>query len=133
MAVINISLFKGKIIEDKMRVCETIQKTLKSAFKIGHDNFHFRINEYAETEMIIPEGTSENYLIIEIDLMPGESVSEKSKFYKNLKEGLKALKINENDILVMLREPAFENWCIRGEMGQRDKNPNTHLKGMEQV
>jgi len=121
MAVINISLFKGKIIEDKIRICETIQKTLKSAFKIEHNNFHFRINEYAESEMIIPAGSSKNYLIIEIDLIPGKSISEKNIFYKSIIEGLQALKIDENDILVMLREPIFENWCIRGETGQEMK------------
>ncbi len=131
MAVINISLFKGRIPEDKMRVCETIQKALKSAFSTGHDDFHFRINEYAETEMIIPEGSSRNYLIIEIALMPGESVSEKNKFYKNIQEGLQALRIKENDILVMLQEPILENWCIHGETGQEIKKPNNETTNLK--
>jgi phenylpyruvate tautomerase PptA (4-oxalocrotonate tautomerase family) len=124
MAVINISLFKGKIIEDKIRICEAIQKALKAAFKIDHNNFHFRINEYAESEMIIPAGSSRNYLIIEIDLMQGKSISEKTIFYKDIRDELHELDINENDILVLLREPISENWCIRGEIGQEIKKPN---------
>ena len=113
MVVINISIFRGKIIEDKRRICKTIQKALKSAFNIGHDNFHFRINEYAESEMIIPAMSSQNYLIIEIDLMPGKSAKEKDIFYKNIKEELRALKIYEDDILVILRESILENCCFR--------------------
>ena len=115
MPVISISLFRGKIIEDKIRICRTIQRVFKSAFKIEHDNFHFRINEYAESEMIIPAMSSHNYLIIEIDLMPGKSISEKNIFYENVKKELHALKIYENDILVILREPSSENWYVRGE------------------
>jgi phenylpyruvate tautomerase PptA (4-oxalocrotonate tautomerase family) len=118
MPVIIVSLFRGKIIEDKIKICEAIQKALRSAFKTEHNNFHFRINEYAESEMIIPAGSSKNYLIIEIDLMPGKSGSEKNTFYKNIRDELHVLNITENDILVMLREPTFENWCIRGETGQ---------------
>jgi hypothetical protein len=115
MVVITISLFRGKIIEDRIKICEAIRKVLKSAFKIDHNNIHFRINEYAESEMVIPPWSSKHYLIIEIDLMPGKSKSEKDIFYKNIRNELYALNINDNDILVMLREPIIENWCINGE------------------
>jgi phenylpyruvate tautomerase PptA (4-oxalocrotonate tautomerase family) len=115
MPVISISLFEGKIIEDKVRICRAIQRVFKSAFKIEHDNFHFRINEYAGSDMIIPAMSSQNYLIIEIDFMPGKLISEKNIFYENIKEELHGLKIHEDDVLVILREPSSENWYIRGE------------------
>ena len=133
MPVIIVSLFRGKIIEDKIKICEAIQKALRSAFKTEPNNFHFRINEYAESEMIIPAGSSRHYLIIEIDLMPGNSTSEKNIFYKDIRDELHALNINKNDILVMLREPIFENWCIRGESGKEIKNPNNEKMNLKKT
>ena len=117
MPVINISLFNGRSNDDKNAICKTIIQEMKSAFKIEHNNFHCRIHEYSETEMIVPSVSSKNYISIEIAFMPGKSISEKELFYKNLQKALLAFNIKENDIIIILQEPIPENWYIRGKTG----------------
>lgn len=124
MPVINVSLFNGRSHDDKNAICKTIIQEMKSAFKIEHNNFHCRIHEYSETEMIVPPVSSKNYISIEITFLPGKSVSEKEYFYKNLQKKLLSFNIKENDIIIILQEPILENWYIRGKTGIEIKSLN---------
>jgi hypothetical protein len=89
-----------------------------------HNNFHCRINEYSETEMIVPPVSSKNYISIEITFLPGKPVSEKECFYKNLQKELLAFNIKENDIIIIFQEPTLENWYLRGKTGIEIKSFN---------
>jgi len=117
MPVISLTLYKGRPSAEKELICQTILQTMKDCFSIQHNNFHCRINEYDKDELLIPEASSANYLSIEIDSFPGKTPDQKTELYHRLEERLAAFSIARNDILIIFREPALENWYIRGKSG----------------
>lgn len=70
--------------------------------EVEPDNFEF------------PEGKTKDYTIIEMTVSPGRSVEAKRKLYQNIVGNLQKLNIQPNDILIVLKEPPFENCGIRG-------------------
>lgn len=122
MPIIKINIFAGKTNEEKKGICDHIQTALKQSFKINHDNFHYRIFEFKESEMIIPAGKSKNYILIELELFPGKTKEQKNEMYKLIEKKLKLLNIDKDDIIIIFREPQLENWYIRGETAEEIVN-----------
>jgi len=122
MPVVNITMYKGRSADEKKRICESIQKVIRNTFGIKHENFHYRINEYDNSDMFVPPVSSENYFSLELDFLPARTVNEKNALYSNLEACLKEYNINTEDILIIIREPALENWYIRGITGTEIKN-----------
>lgn len=123
MPVVNITMFSGRTSVEKTDICRTIQQIIKDTFHITHDNFHHRVNEFSDHDLLIPAASSRNYISIEFDFLPKRSVNEKRELYINIETGLKRFGINTEDILMILREPELENWYIRGKSGEEIKSP----------
>jgi phenylpyruvate tautomerase PptA (4-oxalocrotonate tautomerase family) len=122
MPVVTITMYKGRSVEEKKKICHSIQKIIKDTFSITHDNFHHRINEYDDFDMFVPPVSSKNYISLEFEFMPDRSTEEKNELYTNIAGGLKNYNINMEDILMIIREPALENWYIRGKTGEEIKS-----------
>lgn len=122
MPIIKVNIFTGKTTEEKKRICDSIQSALKESLNINHNNFHYRIFEFQESEMIIPPGKSRNYILLELDLFPGKTKDQKNNMYNSIKNRLKLLNIDKDDILIIFREPKLENWYIRGETAEEIVN-----------
>ena len=71
------------------------------------------IEHKAEDFHVIP-GRSDNYLLVEITLYAGRSLEAKRALYRQVVERFGRLNIDANDITIVLREVAADNWGIRG-------------------
>ena len=118
MPVLHINLYKGRSDAEKISICRTIQNSIKEALSIPHDNFIHRIFEFDDSNMLIPPGKSKNYILIELDLLPGRDESLKLKMFRKIEENLLPFNISHNDILIIYREPNLENWYIDGKSGK---------------
>jgi len=119
MPVIQISLYEGRSSEEKMGICRSIQNSIKDSLSITHDNFIHRIFEFDDSSMLVPPGKSRNYIIIELNLLPGRDQALKLQLFKKIEENLLKFKISANDILIIYREPSLENWYIEGETAKQ--------------
>jgi phenylpyruvate tautomerase PptA (4-oxalocrotonate tautomerase family) len=61
-----------------------------------------------------PPGRGERYTLIEIDLFSGRSLQAKRALYQAVVRNLGGLGIPPEEIKILLRESAAENWGIRG-------------------
>ena len=118
MPVIKICMYKGVHSSEKREICNAIQDSIKESLNIAHNNFHHRIFEFDEEHLFIPPGKSKKYISIELDLFPGKTRDQKLKMFKMIEDGLLKFDIQKDDILIIYREPALENWFIRGNIGE---------------
>ncbi len=78
MPIVQINLYKTRSNEEKMGICRSIQNSIKEALSITHDDFVHRIYEFDDSNMLVPTGKSKNYMLIELDLLPGRDEAFKS-------------------------------------------------------
>ncbi len=114
MPLVKVSLLKGKAKEDKKALLDAIHSALIEAFKIPENDRNQRILEFESENFDIPEGKTSNYTLIEIVAFPGRSLNAKRKLYQTIVQNLKALDIQPNDLLIVLKEPPLDNWGVRG-------------------
>ncbi len=124
MPVINLVMFEGRSKEQKKNIIAQIKKSYNEAFKIEKDILHFRVNEYDHCDLVVPQICSDNYASIEVDMMPGKKQQEKELFFSFLGKNLQQMGIESNDIYIRIREPALENWSVRGKTGAEIRNNN---------
>jgi len=99
-------MHKGKSSEEKKNILLSIQAAIRESYQIEHNKFHFRINEYDETNMFVSPAQSKNYVLIELDYLPNRSKAVKNELYDTLKLNLAVYDIETDDILVIIRD----NW-----------------------
>jgi phenylpyruvate tautomerase PptA (4-oxalocrotonate tautomerase family) len=116
--IVQINLYKTRSNEEKMGICRSIQDSMKGTLSISHDDFVHRIYEFDDSNMLVPPGKSKNYILIELDLLPGRGEALKLELFKKIEEGLLQFNITPNDILIIYREPNLENWYIEGKTGK---------------
>src|SRR6478609_1022151 len=80
---------------------------------------------YLEPEdFLMPEGRSDNYTILEIQMMQGRSKETKKRLVKLLFERLREdVGIAEQDVEITVLEAAPENWGFRGLHGDEASLP----------
>lgn len=118
MPIIKMSIYKGKTTEEKKNICVAIQAAVKEVLLLNHDNFTHRIYEFSKENMIIPEGRSDNYMILELDMFPGKSKEQKRNIFPLILENLSKYEISKDDLIIIYREPLTENWYIRGQTAE---------------
>lgn len=114
MPLITISLFKGKTAEHKKKINDAIHESLMIHFNIKYWDYNQKTNEYSQEDWTIPDGRSDNYVLIEICVFPGRSKETKKNLYAEIVNRLGAIGIKNEDVFIALQEQPMENWGIRG-------------------
>ena len=118
MPLVRIEIYKGKSKLYKKAILNGVHNALVSVFKISEDDRNQRIYELDQENFERRQNKSTNFTIVEITAFKGRSIEEKRKLYQEIFMNLKDNPgIEENDILVYLKEPELENWGIRGKPG----------------
>ena len=114
MPLVKVSLLKGKSKEEKKALSDAIHAALMEAFRIPENDRNQRIFEFEPENFDVPEGKTSNYTLIEITAFPGRSLDAKRKLYQTIVQNLNKLDIQQNDLLIVLKEPPLDNWGVRG-------------------
>jgi len=89
------------------------------AGKRAHRFFYLEADDF-----LMPEGRTDNYTIIEIQMMQGRSKETKKRLVKLLFERLRQdVGIAEQDVEITILESAPENWGFRGLHGDEASLP----------
>jgi phenylpyruvate tautomerase PptA (4-oxalocrotonate tautomerase family) len=114
MPLVTISLYKGKTAEIKKKINDAVHEALVQHFKIKDWDYNHKIMEYDRADWILPQGRSDQYLLIEICVFPGRSKETKKKLYTEIVNRLHEIGIPKDDVFIMLIEQPMENWALRG-------------------
>ena len=114
MPLVTIEARRWMSPAQKARSFAAIHGALVAAFKIPAHDRHQRIIEYAPEDFEIPPGKSERYMLVALDVFAGRSLEAKRQLYGEIVARLGEIGVPANDVLIVLREVAVENWGIRG-------------------
>ena len=114
MPLVRIEILKGRPAAERKRVLEAVHVSLVEALHIPEDDRHQTLIEHDPENFEIRPGRSEQYTFVEITTFPGRSSAAKRELYQALVRNLARVGIPADDIIVVLHEPAMENWGIRG-------------------
>ncbi|WP_010251117.1 tautomerase family protein [Acetivibrio cellulolyticus] len=120
MPLTKISMIEGRTQEEKLKVAEGVHSALVTSFKIPVGDKNIRIDEYKKQDFILPEGKSEQYVVVEISAFSGRSTDAKRLLYRTIVENLRSLGIKPEDVFILLHEEPLENWGIRGGIAACD-------------
>jgi phenylpyruvate tautomerase PptA (4-oxalocrotonate tautomerase family) len=114
MPISRIEVRKNWKAEEKQRLIETLHGALVAAFRIPSDDKLIRFVEYSPEDFVVPPGSTENYVLIELSIFPGRSLEAKRRLYRAIVDGFGKLGIAPMDIRIVLHEVPMDNWGIRG-------------------
>lgn len=115
MPLVKVEMLTGKTPEYKKTVFDCIHEGLIEAFEIQDWDRFQRITEYDKLNWEIPEGKTENFMIIELTIFPGRTNNQKKSAIKTITSKLtEKLKIAPTDVFIVMNEPPLENWGMGG-------------------
>lgn len=118
MPLITITLLKGRTSDEKKQIADCIQTALVNSgvplsdrfqriLELDPENFIF---DRTYPDLSVPR--TEKFVLIEILFSVGRSVKVKRKILEDLMDGLNNFGVNSNDIMVVFKETAWENWAF---------------------
>jgi phenylpyruvate tautomerase PptA (4-oxalocrotonate tautomerase family) len=122
MPLVTVSLFQGKTAERKKMIHDAIHESLVLHFKIKDWDYNQKTRDYSPQDWTVPQGRSENYTLIEINVFPGRSRETKKNLYAEIIGRLEKLGIAKEDVFIVLLEQPMENWAIRGGLPADEVN-----------
>ena len=115
MPLVKIETIKGKSSEYKKSLLDTIHDALVKSLGIEEWDRFQRIIEYDKDNYEIPEGKTDDFMIIELTLFPGRSKTQKKAVIETITSDLNSnLGIARTDIFIVINEPPLENWGMGG-------------------
>jgi phenylpyruvate tautomerase PptA (4-oxalocrotonate tautomerase family) len=114
MPIVKIEVCRARPAAQVAALIEAVYQAQLVAFKLPADDKQIRYVEHQPEHFPVPPGKTQNYTFIEFQIFPGRSLAAKRKLYQGLVSRLGELGIGPSDILIVLHEPALENWGIRG-------------------
>lgn len=118
MPLVKISMLKIWNENEKYIISDKIHESLVEAFKIPEDDYNHQIIEFERSNYLYSKNKTEKYILIEMTIFPGRSKKAKSELYEKIVNKLSELKIQPQDITIVLNEPPLENWGLSGKSGE---------------
>lgn len=116
MPLVRIDMVKGKSPEYKKTVLDVVHEGLIEAFGIEDWDRFQRIVEIPREDFEIPEGKTEDFLIIELTIFPGRTKEQKKAAISKITADLNnKLNIAPTDVFILINEPPLENWGMAGQ------------------
>jgi phenylpyruvate tautomerase PptA (4-oxalocrotonate tautomerase family) len=117
MPVTLVSIFEGRNTGEKRALMEAVQGAIAATLKLPPHDRNLRLSVHGRDEWLLPEGTSERYVLVEIALFEGRTPETKGKLYAAVVEALDGVGVPKNEVFLRIIEQPRENFGIRG--GQR--------------
>ncbi|MGE5339650.1 MAG: tautomerase family protein [Gemmatimonadota bacterium] len=115
-----ISVRKRWPAERRRAIIEAVHQALVDGVLIPQTDRTLRLQQFDAEDFAISRGRTENFTLIEIDLVAGRSLAAKRRLYKCIVDNLAALGIRRKDVMVVVRDVPRENWGISGGVPDSD-------------
>ncbi len=102
----------------KSNLSDVIHKSMQSVLGMPEDKRAHRFIPMDKSDFYYPGGRSDNYTVIEINMMEGRQIETKKALIKSLFYGIESeLKISPVDIEITIKEQPKHCWGFRGITG----------------
>ncbi|MBI4963291.1 MAG: tautomerase family protein [Desulfomonile tiedjei] len=95
-------------------IIEAVHEAMVEALKIPLGDRAVRLLVHEPHRFSVPDGKSDQFTLISIDLFSGRSLAAKRALYQAIVRNLAKFEIPADHIRITLRETERENWGIRG-------------------
>ncbi|WP_428605071.1 tautomerase family protein [Sedimenticola sp.] len=124
MPIVTITLRAGRPTAEIHAIMDAIHAATVNALGVPDTSRNQRLIEIAPEYLFYPEGRSEDLLTVEIASFPGRSREQKAALYQQITDNLfQAAAIDARDIMILIHEPALENWGLNGQPAGSHKQP----------
>ena len=115
MAQVKIYALKTMLASKKTLISSAIHKSIMAALAYPKEKKFHRFIGFDDSDFIYPDDRSDQYIIIEISMFEGRSITAKKTLINQLYSNLATeVGIKPQDIEITLFETPKENWGIRG-------------------
>jgi phenylpyruvate tautomerase PptA (4-oxalocrotonate tautomerase family) len=116
MALARIEILQGRSPRERQGIVDAVRAALSEALRAPEDDPLVRLTEYPLTHFALPypDRHSDRYTLVEITMFAGRSMDTKRRLYTAIVGRLASLDVPANDVLIVLHEPAMENWAVNG-------------------
>jgi len=102
----------------KSKLSDVIHKSMKSVLGMPENKRAHRFMPMDKSNFYYPGGRSDNYTVIEINMMEGRQIETKKALIKSLFSGIESeLNISPVDIEITIKEQPKHCWGFRGITG----------------
>ncbi|MBY7729155.1 tautomerase family protein [Vibrio splendidus] len=113
----------------KLQLSNVLQQCLNSEMGLPDDKRAHRFVPLERDDFFYPEGRTEAYTIIEINMMEGRAVNTKKRLIKKIfSEIEKQLGISPIDIEITIKEQPSHCWGFRGMTGDEAQDLKYKVK-----
>jgi phenylpyruvate tautomerase PptA (4-oxalocrotonate tautomerase family) len=116
MAQVKIYAFR-QTLEPRTEISNAIHNSVMTALEYPADKKFHRFFPLEPEDFVFSKDRSEKYMILEVSMFEGRSVTAKKKLIALLFENLEKLGIPRNDLEITIFETPKHNWGIRGVPG----------------
>jgi phenylpyruvate tautomerase PptA (4-oxalocrotonate tautomerase family) len=107
----------------KSKLSDVIHKSMKSVLGMPEDKRAHRFIPMDKSDFYYPGGRSDNYTVIEINMMEGRQIDTKKALIKSLFSEIESeLNISPVDIEITIKEQPKHCWGFRGITGDEVKD-----------
>ena len=107
----------------KSKLSDVIHKSMQSVLGMPEDKRAHRFIPMDKSDFYYPGGRSDNYTVIEINMMEGRKVETKKALIKSLFSEIESeLDIQPVDVEITIKEQAKHCWGFRGITGDEATN-----------
>ena len=122
MPIVTITLQAGRPATELRSIMDAVHSATVSAFSVPESSRNQRLIEIPADLYFKPDGRSAAFMTIEIASFPGRPDAAKAALYQQITENLqRSNAIDSKDVMILLHEPAYENWGINGQPATRFK------------
>jgi phenylpyruvate tautomerase PptA (4-oxalocrotonate tautomerase family) len=116
MALARIEILEGRTPEEKRGMVDAVRAALSEALRAPDDDPAVRLTEYPREQFSLPypDRHSDSYALVEVTMFAGRTMDTKRRLYEAIVRRLGSVDVPANDVVIVLHEPAMENWGVNG-------------------
>lgn len=116
VALARIETLEGRNADEQRKLVGTVAAALSEALKAPAADPSVRLLDYPPARFSIPhpDRHSDLFTLVEVTMFAGRSMDTKRRLYQAIVDGLMALGVPRNDILIVLHEPPMHSWGVNG-------------------
>jgi phenylpyruvate tautomerase PptA (4-oxalocrotonate tautomerase family) len=116
VALARIEILEGRTPQEKRGMVDAVRAALSEALRAPADDPAVRLTEYPRERFSLPspDRHSDHYTLVEVTMFQGRSMDTKRRLYAEIVRGLGFFDVPANDVVIVLHEPAMENWGVNG-------------------
>ena len=115
MPLVHIDVLQGHSVAHRRAVLDGVHAALVECFKIPDHDRNQVLREHAADNFDRPPGKSDYFTVVQVLAFPGRSREAKRDLFAAIVRNFRqAPGIDPRDVFIVICEPPFDNWGIRG-------------------